>query len=48
MCLGLNLVFLAAYLACVCCCRRDGAVQTKQRDSCCVTWTAVVAGLVCW
>lgn len=48
VCLGLNLVFLAAYLACVCCCRPDSAGQTKRRDSCCVTWMAVVAGLVCW
>ncbi|ELW68355.1 Protein tweety like protein 2 [Tupaia chinensis] len=47
ICLGLNLVFLAVYLVCVCCCRRDGAGQTKQRGSCCVTWTAVVAGLLC-
>ncbi|XP_004432770.1 PREDICTED: protein tweety homolog 2 [Ceratotherium simum simum] len=47
VCLGLNLIFLAAHLVCVCCCRQDDAVQTKQRNSCCVTWTAVVAGLVC-
>ncbi|KAF6097974.1 tweety family member 2 [Phyllostomus discolor] len=47
VCLGLNLVFLTAYLVCVCCCRQDGAVQTKLRRSCCVTWSAVVAGLVC-
>ncbi|XP_037347680.1 protein tweety homolog 2 [Talpa occidentalis] len=42
--LGVNLLFLAAYLACTRCCRRD---ETKRRDPCCVTWTAVVAGLVC-
>ncbi|XP_059527061.1 protein tweety homolog 2 isoform X2 [Myotis daubentonii] len=42
VCLGLNLLFLAAYLVCACCCR-----QAKQRQSCCVTWSAVVAGLVC-
>ncbi|XP_035934933.1 protein tweety homolog 2 isoform X1 [Halichoerus grypus] len=47
ICLGLNLIVLAAYVVCVCCCRQDEAVQTKRRDSCCVTWTAVVAGLVC-
>uniref|UniRef100_A0A8C9QQI3 Protein tweety homolog n=1 Tax=Spermophilus dauricus TaxID=99837 RepID=A0A8C9QQI3_SPEDA len=47
ICLGLNLAFLAAYLVCACCCRPDPMVQTKQRSSCCVTWTAVVAGLVC-
>ncbi|GAB1297027.1 Protein tweety homolog 2 [Apodemus speciosus] len=45
--LGLNLIFLAIYLVCTCCCRRDHTVQTKQPDSCCVTWTAVVAGLLC-
>uniref|UniRef100_G1PQ31 Protein tweety homolog n=1 Tax=Myotis lucifugus TaxID=59463 RepID=G1PQ31_MYOLU len=42
VCLGLNLLFLSAYLVCACCCR-----QAKQRKSCCVTWSAVVAGLVC-
>ncbi|XP_062937238.1 protein tweety homolog 2 isoform X2 [Cynocephalus volans] len=47
ICLGLNLVLLAAYLACACCCRPGGAAQTKQHGSCCITWTAVVAGLVC-
>ncbi|XP_053424400.1 protein tweety homolog 2 isoform X1 [Nycticebus coucang] len=46
VCLGLNLLFLVAYLVCMCCCKRDDVVQTKQRHSCCVTWTAVVAGLV--
>uniref|UniRef100_A0A7N9CYC2 Protein tweety homolog n=2 Tax=Macaca fascicularis TaxID=9541 RepID=A0A7N9CYC2_MACFA len=47
VCLGLNLIFLVAYLVCACCCQQDDAVQTKQRHSCCITWTAVVAGLVC-
>ncbi|XP_039085732.1 protein tweety homolog 2 isoform X1 [Hyaena hyaena] len=47
VCLGLNLIFLAAYVVCACCCRRDEAVQTKRHNSCCVTWTAVVAGLIC-
>ncbi|PNJ87606.1 TTYH2 isoform 2 [Pongo abelii] len=47
VCLGLNLILLVAYLVCACCCRQDDAVQTKQRHSCCITWTAVVAGLVC-
>lgn len=48
ICLGLNLIFLVVYLVCVCCCRQDDTVQTKQRNSCCVTWTAVMAGLICW
>ncbi|XP_037665184.1 protein tweety homolog 2 isoform X2 [Choloepus didactylus] len=47
VCLGLNLVFLTAYLVWLCCGRRDGAAQTKQHSSCCVTWAAVVAGLIC-
>ncbi|XP_035157562.2 protein tweety homolog 2 isoform X1 [Callithrix jacchus] len=47
VCLGLNLIFLAAYLVCVCCCRQEDVAQTKQRQSCCITWTAVAAGLVC-
>lgn len=46
--LGLNLIFLAVYLVCTCCCRRDHTVQSKQPNSYCVTWTAVVAGLICW
>lgn len=45
--LGLNLILLAAYLVCVCGCRRDDAAQTKRPRSCCVTWTAVVAALIC-
>lgn len=46
--LGLNLVLLTAYLVCACCCRQDDAAQTKRPRSCCVTWTAVVAALICW
>lgn len=46
--LGLNLVFLAAYLVCVCCSLQSSAVQTKHRHPCCITWMAVAAGLVCW
>ncbi|XP_007958077.1 protein tweety homolog 2 [Orycteropus afer afer] len=45
--LALNLIFLAVYLVCLCCCRRDDGTQSKQRSSCRVTWTAVVAGLIC-
>ncbi|XP_004860639.1 protein tweety homolog 2 isoform X1 [Heterocephalus glaber] len=47
ICLGLNLAFLTTYLVCACCCRRDHEVHTKQRSSCCITWTAVAAGLIC-
>uniref|UniRef100_A0ACB8EL95 Uncharacterized protein n=1 Tax=Sphaerodactylus townsendi TaxID=933632 RepID=A0ACB8EL95_9SAUR len=46
--LGLNLVFLAIYLICLCCCKREEESETKKLNSCCITWTAVVAGLICW
>uniref|UniRef100_A0AAR2KV79 Protein tweety homolog n=1 Tax=Pygocentrus nattereri TaxID=42514 RepID=A0AAR2KV79_PYGNA len=45
--LGLNLLALAVYLSCLCCCRRDEeAEETKKPNSCCVTWSAVAAGLL--
>uniref|UniRef100_A0A8B9PEQ8 Protein tweety homolog n=1 Tax=Apteryx owenii TaxID=8824 RepID=A0A8B9PEQ8_APTOW len=47
VCLGLNLLFLTVYLICLCCCKRDAEPESKRPHSCCVTWTAVVAGLVC-
>ncbi|KAJ7422465.1 Protein tweety 2 [Willisornis vidua] len=47
VCLGLNLLFLAIYLICVCCCKRDQDPDSKQPHSCCVTWMAVTAGLIC-
>ncbi|XP_006635485.2 protein tweety homolog 2 [Lepisosteus oculatus] len=45
--LGLNLLFLAIYLSCLCCCRKEEEEETKRPNSCCVTWTAVTAGLIC-
>uniref|UniRef100_A0A8C8RSV2 Protein tweety homolog n=1 Tax=Pelusios castaneus TaxID=367368 RepID=A0A8C8RSV2_9SAUR len=45
--LGLNLIFLTIYLICLCSCKRDEESETKRPNSCCVTWTAVMAGLVC-
>lgn len=48
VCLGLNLLFLTVYLICLCCCRRDQEPETKRPHSCCVTWMAVTAGLICW
>ncbi|XP_004709377.1 protein tweety homolog 2, partial [Echinops telfairi] len=46
--LALNLLFLAVYLTCTCCRRRPNhGVQTKLHNACCVTCTAVVAGLIC-
>ncbi|XP_051653692.1 protein tweety homolog 2 isoform X2 [Manacus candei] len=47
VCLGLNLLFLAVYLICLCCCKRDQDPDSKQPHSCCVTWMAVTAGLIC-
>ncbi|XP_044532902.1 protein tweety homolog 2 [Gracilinanus agilis] len=47
ICLGLNLIFITAYLICLCCCNQDEEVQTKQPKSSCITWTSVAAGLLC-
>ncbi|NWV43213.1 TTYH2 protein, partial [Grantiella picta] len=47
VCLGLNLLFLTVYLICLCCCKRDQDPETKRPHSCCVTWMAVAAGLIC-
>ncbi|XP_074703237.1 protein tweety homolog 2 isoform X2 [Strix aluco] len=47
VCLGLNLLFLTVYLICLCCCKRDQEPETKRPHSCCVTWMAVTAGLIC-
>uniref|UniRef100_H2M5T2 Protein tweety homolog n=1 Tax=Oryzias latipes TaxID=8090 RepID=H2M5T2_ORYLA len=44
--LGLNLLCLAVYLSCLCCCRKDEEEETKKPNSCCVTWSAVAAGLI--
>uniref|UniRef100_A0A674DVB8 Protein tweety homolog n=1 Tax=Salmo trutta TaxID=8032 RepID=A0A674DVB8_SALTR len=45
--LGLNLLCLAIYLSCLCCCRKDDEEEeSKSPNSCCVTWSAVTAGLL--
>ncbi|KAG7245935.1 hypothetical protein CRUP_024084, partial [Coryphaenoides rupestris] len=48
--LGLNLLFLAVYLSCQCCAARkddeDDLSDPKKKGSCCVTWSAVAAGLI--
>uniref|UniRef100_A0A3B4Z6C1 Protein tweety homolog n=1 Tax=Stegastes partitus TaxID=144197 RepID=A0A3B4Z6C1_9TELE len=44
--LGLNLLCLAIYLSCLCCCRKDDEEESKKPNSCCVTWSAVAAGLI--
>ena len=48
VCLGLNLLFLTAYLVCLCCCKRGREAEAKRPRWGCVTWMAVTAGLVCW
>ncbi|KAJ0016327.1 hypothetical protein NQD34_014617 [Periophthalmus magnuspinnatus] len=46
-CLGLNLLLLAVYLSCLCCCgAEEEEEEEKKTKSCCVTWSAVVAGLL--
>ncbi|XP_028675897.1 protein tweety homolog 2 [Erpetoichthys calabaricus] len=45
--LGVNLLFLVIYLSCLCCCRKEDSEETKRPKTCCVTWTAVIAGLIC-
>uniref|UniRef100_A0A8C0H9U0 Protein tweety homolog n=1 Tax=Chelonoidis abingdonii TaxID=106734 RepID=A0A8C0H9U0_CHEAB len=47
VCLGLNLLFLTIYVICLCSCKRGEESETKRPSSCCVTWTAVLAGLIC-
>ncbi|KAM8825186.1 protein tweety homolog 2-like isoform 1-T1 [Synchiropus picturatus] len=44
--LCLSLMVLVVYLLCMCCCRRDVDEDTKKPHTCCVTWTAVITGLV--
>lgn len=44
--LGLSLLVLAVYLVCLCCCRKDVDDDTKRPDTCCVTWAAVITGLI--
>lgn len=50
--LGVNLLCLAVYLSCLCCRPKDddggGDEDSKKPTSCCVTWSAVAAGLVTW
>ncbi|XP_056308785.1 protein tweety homolog 2-like [Danio aesculapii] len=44
--LGLCLLLLSVYLTCLCCCRREEDEEVKRPDTCCVTWAAVITGLV--
>ncbi|XP_062305211.1 protein tweety homolog 2-like [Osmerus eperlanus] len=44
--LGLSLLLLAIYLSCLCCCHREEEEDSKRPDACCVTWAAVITGLI--
>uniref|UniRef100_A0A7N8X7Z1 Protein tweety homolog n=1 Tax=Mastacembelus armatus TaxID=205130 RepID=A0A7N8X7Z1_9TELE len=44
--LGLSLLVLAVYLVCLCCCCKDIDENTKRPKTCCVTWAAVITGLI--
>ncbi|KAI5619227.1 protein tweety-like 2-like isoform X1, partial [Silurus asotus] len=44
--LGLSLLVLGIYLSCLYFWRREEAEETKRPDTCCVTWAAVITGLV--
>uniref|UniRef100_A0A3Q3WQ09 Protein tweety homolog n=1 Tax=Mola mola TaxID=94237 RepID=A0A3Q3WQ09_MOLML len=45
--LGLSLLVLVAYLLCLCCCCcKDIDEDTKRPETCCVTWVAVITGLL--
>uniref|UniRef100_A0A672Y9F2 Protein tweety homolog n=1 Tax=Sphaeramia orbicularis TaxID=375764 RepID=A0A672Y9F2_9TELE len=42
----LSLLVLAVYLVCLCFGRRDVDEDAKRPDTCCVTWAAVISGLI--
>ncbi|KAM6914798.1 protein tweety homolog 2-like isoform 1-T1 [Lycodopsis pacificus] len=44
--LCLSLLVVAVCLVCICCCRRDIDEDTKRPDTCCLTWSAVITGLI--
>nr|XP_055043399.1 protein tweety homolog 2-like isoform X1 [Misgurnus anguillicaudatus] len=44
--LGLSLLVLSVYLTWLCCCRRVEDEEVKRPDTCCVSWAAVITGLV--
>ncbi|KAF5901824.1 protein tweety 2 isoform X1, partial [Clarias magur] len=44
--LGLSLLLLGIYLSFLCFWKRDRAEETKRPDTCCVTWAAMISGLV--
>ena len=46
--LCLSTLLLTVYLSCMCCCRRGEDEQVKRPSTCCLTWVAVIAGLIVW
>ncbi|XP_057673327.1 protein tweety homolog 2-like isoform X1 [Corythoichthys intestinalis] len=45
--LSLSLLLLLVFLLCLCCCRREADEETKRPErTCCLTWSAVVTGLI--
>lgn len=46
--MSLSLLVLTIYLICLCCYCKDMDEDTKRPETCCVTWAAVITGLVMW
>lgn len=46
--LGLSLLVLSVYLTCLFRCQRKEDEEVKRPETCCVTWVAVITGLVIW
>ncbi|CAL8311223.1 unnamed protein product, partial [Arctogadus glacialis] len=44
--LCLSLLLLTVYLSCMCCCRQGEDKQVKRPSTCCLTWVAVITGLI--
>ncbi|XP_068606228.1 protein tweety homolog 2-like [Brachionichthys hirsutus] len=44
--LTLSLLVLAIYLVFLCCCCKDVDKDTKRPETCCITWAAVITGLL--
>uniref|UniRef100_A0A8C5CQI6 Protein tweety homolog n=1 Tax=Gadus morhua TaxID=8049 RepID=A0A8C5CQI6_GADMO len=44
--LCLSLLVLTVYLSCMCCCRQGEDKQVQRPSTCCLTWVAVITGLI--
>ncbi|XP_034046772.1 protein tweety homolog 2-like [Thalassophryne amazonica] len=44
--LFLSLLVLTVYLVCLCCCHRDVDEDVKRPNTCCVTWSAIITGVI--